>query len=558
MIPLAPGMNEKDAQSSGYMETISATPAPAAVAAHTADEVALQPGDEVGEYVIEAVLGEGGFGTVYKAVHPLIGKQAAIKVLKREFSSNSDIVSRFISEARAVNQIRHKHIIDVFSFGQLPDGRSYYVMSYLSGLPLDALLAQRGGRMTFAEAIPILRAVAAALDAAHATGIAHRDLKPENVFVADDDVKLLDFGIAKLMSGNAEHKTATGAPMGTPYFMSPEQTRGVEVDYRTDIYAFGIMCYQVLAGVLPFTGSSFMDICLKQVSEQAKPPSSVCAEFPAACDGAILAMLEKHPDDRPKSVSAGLEALEAAASGAGVVLPVNTSAGLGSSIGSAVGGQATPATSAVETAPTMMTPATVPGRVVAADTAADDAPASPAKGGNKAIIAIALVGAVAAAGVVFAVTRGGGDDDNEDDKAAAAAPAKPDRSEATATKPTPPPKPATAKATPPPKPAKVEITFTGSPEGAEIVDGDGAILGKIPTTLKLDPERAAMKLQVRKGGFTTETLTVTPDRAKTFELALKRAATAAKKPTKKRRRTKKKKKRAGKKKPGSDDIEEAF
>jgi serine/threonine-protein kinase len=202
-------------------------------AAFTTADSDLQPGQQVGEYVVDGKLGEGGFGAVFKGTHPLIGKQVAIKVLNRQFSSNPQMVSRFISEARAVNQIRHRNIIDIFSFGSLADGRQYYVMELLAGVPLDNYLEQRG-RLTLAEAIPILRSVARALDAAHAKGIAHRDLKPENIYIAQDDdgtpfPKLLDFGIAKLLSGDAphQHKTRTGAPMGTPYYMSPESAAGV-------------------------------------------------------------------------------------------------------------------------------------------------------------------------------------------------------------------------------------------------------------------------------------------------------------------------------------------
>src|SRR5262249_38869557 len=154
-------------------------------------------------------------------VHPLIGKKVAIKVLHRQLSANRNMVSRFISEARAVNQIGHKNIIDIFAFGQLPDGRQFYIMELIDGVSLDRYLRSRG-RMSPQEAIPILRSVGRALDAAHGAGIAHRDLKPENIVVCNDDgkpfPKLLDFGIAKLMGGaeTLQQKTQTGTPMGTP------------------------------------------------------------------------------------------------------------------------------------------------------------------------------------------------------------------------------------------------------------------------------------------------------------------------------------------------------
>ena len=158
------------------------TAEPTAIGANDQD---LSAGTEVGEYRIERVLGKGGFGVVYAAVQPVIGKQVAIKLLARKYSADQDIVSRFVAEARAVNQIRHRNIIDIFSFGQLPDGRHYYVMEYLDGEPLDTHLRTYGA-MPLEEAIPILRAIARALDAAHGKGIAHRDLKPENIFLAND------------------------------------------------------------------------------------------------------------------------------------------------------------------------------------------------------------------------------------------------------------------------------------------------------------------------------------------------------------------------------------
>ena len=187
---------------------------------------ATGPGARIGEYVVDGLLGRGGFGSVYRATQPVIGKRVAIKVLHRSFSADPEIVSRFISEARAVNQIRHRNIIDIFSFGELPDGRQYYVMDLLSGMTFDRYLRDRR-QLSLDEALPILRQIGKALDAAHAHDITHRDLKPENVFIAYDDgapfPKLLDFGIAKLARDrDVAHKTRSGSPIGTPSFASVE------------------------------------------------------------------------------------------------------------------------------------------------------------------------------------------------------------------------------------------------------------------------------------------------------------------------------------------------
>jgi serine/threonine protein kinase len=275
----------------------------------------LQPGQIVGEYQIERKIGQGGFGAVFKAVHPLIGKQVAIKVLSQRFSVDPQMVSRFVSEARAVNQIRHHNIIDIFSFGTLEDGRFYYVMEYLDGEPLDRRLARRG-RMSLAEALPILRAIARALDAAHAKGIAHRDLKAENIFLAahPDGVfpKLLDFGIAKLMTPEdvLSHKTRTGAPMGTPHYMSPEQCHGRAVDHRTDMYAFGVLAYVMLTGVYPLDGDDYMAILMRQVHDEPVPPSQVRPELPPGVDAAIAWLMRKDPAARPATLMAAVRVLE--------------------------------------------------------------------------------------------------------------------------------------------------------------------------------------------------------------------------------------------------------
>jgi serine/threonine-protein kinase len=284
----------------------------------------LSAGTAVGEYVVEGKIGQGAFGSVWKATHPLIGKVGAIKVLARRYSVDPEIVSRFVAEARAVNQIRHRNIIDIFSFGQLPDGRHYYVMEYLDGEPLDARI-ERAGRLSLAEALPILRGIARALDAAHAKGIAHRDLKAENVFLATDPEgavfpKLLDFGIAKLLAPDDQHKhkTRTGTPVGTPYYMSPEQCRGRDVDHRTDFYAFGVLVHLLLTGGYPFDADDHMSILIAQLQDTPPAASSLVPELPTAIDDAIAWLLAKDPAKRPPTMRAAMMALDDAAELAGI------------------------------------------------------------------------------------------------------------------------------------------------------------------------------------------------------------------------------------------------
>ena len=288
----------------------------------------LQPGTMVGEYRVERLVGEGTFGKVYAATHPVIGKAAAIKVLGLEHAAKPQFVSRFVEEARAVNRIRHRDIVDIFSFGQLPDGRHYFVMELLEGETLTKALERRG-RFPVPEALAIMRKVGRALDAAHAAGIAHRDLKPDNVFLTYDEdrvchPKLLDFGIAKLMGDSPlGHRTATGTPMGTPLYMSPEQCRGQDIDQRTDIYAFGILLHEMLTGKRPFDADNVMEIMMAHMATPPPAMSSVASDLPAALDGPVLRMLDKDPGRRPATLDEALAALGQAAAQAGIPLPAS-------------------------------------------------------------------------------------------------------------------------------------------------------------------------------------------------------------------------------------------
>ena len=284
----------------------------------------LLAGDVVGEYVIVRKLGEGGFGTVYEAAHPVIGKRAAVKLLHAQYSADESITSRFVAEARAVNQIRNKNIVDIFGFGDLPDGRHYYVMELLEGVALDAYL-DKVTRLPKTSALPILQGIAKAISAAHEAGIAHRDLKPENVFLELDSdgfvqPKILDFGMAKLLTQGAVpiHKTQSGAPIGSPRYMSPEQCRGVAVDGRTDVYAFGCIAYRMLTGVTPFDSATALELMMAHVSAQPPPPSSQYSELGAEFDEPILRMLEKQPDARPQTLTHSYEMLRAAATRQGI------------------------------------------------------------------------------------------------------------------------------------------------------------------------------------------------------------------------------------------------
>jgi eukaryotic-like serine/threonine-protein kinase len=281
----------------------------------------LSPGDQVGEYAIEEVIGDGGFGTVYRAVHSVIGKHAALKVLHRKLCADPQSVSRFIEEARAVNRIGHRNIVDIFSFGQLGDGRHYHLMELLEGRTLAAFLDERGA-LAVGEVLAILGPIARALDAAHGRGIAHRDLKPDNILLVEDEdglvPKLIDFGLAKILTGDVRPdgrtapRTRTGALLGTPAYMSPEQCRGRVVDHKTDVYAFGVVAYRMLTGRVPFAGEDSLEVMMKHATERPEAPSRVRRDLPAEVDAAILAMLEKRPERRPADMATAFSALESA------------------------------------------------------------------------------------------------------------------------------------------------------------------------------------------------------------------------------------------------------
>jgi serine/threonine-protein kinase len=276
-----------------------------------------------GEYRLLRKLGEGGFGAVYEAEHPLLKRRAAVKVLHRVADKDSDAVLRFISEAQAVNQIRNRHIIDVFSFGKLNDGRHFYVMDLLDGAPLDRWLKQQG-RVEVSAALALLTPIAEALDLAHAAGIVHRDLKPQNIFLAWDQSgetipKLLDFGMAKLLGESPVH-TVSGTPIGTPLYMSPEQARGEKVDHRSDVYALGVLCHEMLTGHLPFVGDTTVAVLMAHIIQTAPRASEVCADLSPLLDAPLLRMLEKKPDERPASAGAAIAALRQAAHEAGIEL----------------------------------------------------------------------------------------------------------------------------------------------------------------------------------------------------------------------------------------------
>jgi serine/threonine protein kinase len=268
-------------------------------------------GTSIGNYQIQRLIGEGGMGQVYLAVHPGIGRQAAVKVLTPGDAGDPQLVSRFITEARAANAIRHPNIVDIYDSGVLEGGTPYLVMEYLEGETLTQVLGR--GPVALDDAIDWGCQVAEALAAAHAAEVVHRDLKPDNLFLVADahrlgkrQVKVLDFGIAKLQRRRVEevHKTRTGVLLGTPLYMSPEQcTSQKDIDFRTDIYSLGVILYEMVTGRRPFDGEGVYEVITMHVNDPPVPPTTLRPDLPPMLEEIILKALAKVPGARQESMA---------------------------------------------------------------------------------------------------------------------------------------------------------------------------------------------------------------------------------------------------------------
>jgi serine/threonine protein kinase len=273
---------------------------------------------KAGDYVLIEKLGEGGMGEVWLAVHPTIQKKVAIKILHAKFVSNQQVLSRFMREAKAVNQISHENLVDIFSFGELDDKRPFFAMEFLQGLSLTDYLRKKR-ILPYGEILIILDQVCRALDSAHESGVIHRDLKPDNLHIITQEngqpfVKILDFGIAKLTdTPEAQALTRTGMIFGTPAYMSPEQCEGAKkVDARSDQYSVATILYEMLTGKNPFKekGDSVAVILKKQIVLDPPIPSQFAKgrHFPGGIDRVILKALSKNPAQRYPSCVAFYEA----------------------------------------------------------------------------------------------------------------------------------------------------------------------------------------------------------------------------------------------------------
>jgi eukaryotic-like serine/threonine-protein kinase len=289
-----------------------------------------------GKYRLDAVVGEGGMGSVWAATHVGLGHTLAIKFVSREFISSAEALRRFDAEAKAAAQLRSRHVVQVYDNGTLEDGTPYIAMELLHGENLHARV-HRAGPVPLNEAAEILSQCCKALGRAHAAGIVHRDIKPDNIFLArsqDDDsyvAKILDFGIAKFAPGPNDHgSTRTGAVLGTPLYMSPEQARGLKsIDYRTDLYSLGLVAYTMLTGNLAFSSESFGDLLLQICTA---PLPSLCGNapwLPPTIEPWFQRACARDPQERYASAQEFADALRAAAGFASpsAVLPAASAVG---------------------------------------------------------------------------------------------------------------------------------------------------------------------------------------------------------------------------------------
>jgi serine/threonine-protein kinase len=479
-------------------------------------------GRSIGNYKIARVLGEGGMGTVYLAEHPMIGKRVAVKMLRPDLGTDPGLVSRFFQEAKAVNEIRHPNIVDISDFGHTEDGIVYFVMELMEGQSLrDRLTA---GAMPIDQTITVARQVIDALAAAHRVGIIHRDLKPDNIFLVNDAelaagfrAKLFDFGVAKLLGAKqlqVGHKTIDGAVVGTPFYMSPEQALCHDVGASADIYAMGVVIYEMLAGTVPFHAEQLVILLNAILKQPAPPPSRLRPSTPPWLDRLVLRCLEKDPEARPRSmeeISAVLAAGSAEMNGevalgatmmapAGLMSPPTATAA--AQVRTFVAGQPTLASPAAAPAENASTSATHGARQIAAR-GGTARPSEPKRGlqrlrdylDTRRVQRVAIPLFVAVAGIVVTSIF------------LSAAAQRP------VTEIVP------AVATPPPQPSHVSIHLNSEPAGAEVTRlTDNRPLGTTPLVDIRPADGRQVNYRLHRAGYTDVQIPFQVTSAGNFEL----------------------------------------
>lgn len=482
-------------------------------------------------------------GTVYLAEHTTINKRLAIKVLSPEFSHKQDLVDRFLQEARAASMIDQENVVEITDFGSTPGGSVFFVMEFLNGEDLSDTI-KNTGPLPWHRVKPIMLQIVEALKCAHAAGIVHRDMKPDNCFRIKrgsnaDFIKVLDFGIAKVTSdegeGGGKNLTRTGMIFGTPEYMSPEQAKGEKVDHRVDVYALGIIAYELLTGMVPFTADTFMGILTKHMFEPPAAPSAVAPtiEVPSEVEAIILKALQKDREFRFQSMEEMGAAIEKVGSGSAAVSVVDEIVAL------PAGGETS-------------------FKNRGASDLYEDEPA-PSKTGM--YVGIGLVAAVLLGGLGFAASKMGEDDGSKTElTAASAGEAAPDDSaSASASASGTPQDPSAGEgndtaaiaavesageepsdtATPLDGAPMVSITVsTPDVEGTVYDNRDDSTLGQTNEPISMPLSTESFDVYVRAEGYEDFLTDVIPDKDKKVEVTLSKAAVAEPVATPNRRRKK--------------------
>ncbi|HEY8432363.1 MAG TPA: serine/threonine-protein kinase [Sandaracinaceae bacterium] len=462
-----------------------------------------------GRYRIERVLGAGGMGLVYAARHAVLGKLLAIKVLKQEVSRDEQVMARFRREAQSASAIGSPHICDVSDFGTLHDGSTYFVMEYLDGPSLTEVIEQERP-MASPRVVRIAQQLCDALGAAHERGIVHRDLKPDNVHLVrhgsrDDFVKVLDFGIAKVAGAADKRLTQAGQVFGTPHYMSPEQCAGREVDHRTDIYALGVMIYEMATGQVPFDADSLLGMLTKHIYERPIPPRELPppVDVPPALEAVILKCLAKQPDERYQSMAELRADLDRIAEG--------------------LAPHALSAPSAPTSAPSLPAPPVAVGVPIEVE--------RPRRTGLVllALLGVLVLGGGLGAAVLYFVFADG------DPVASVAPPPEPAPPPAADPPVAPAPDPAPVEAPPPPSPvepppapaAPATVRLVTDPSGAEVYAADGTLIGNTPLSMPRPPAGESWQVSIRMPGYQERSLTVSALTADEVTIRLERARTTS-------------------------------
>lgn len=486
-----------------------------------------------GRYRFDSVLGEGGMGIVYRATHIALNKSLAIKVLRPEVSKNDEIVARFKQEAQSASAIGNQHIIDISDFGRMPDGATYFVMEFLEGQSLTQAIETDG--FDTARTVFVAKQLCSALGAAHEVGIVHRDMKPDNVQLiprggTTDFVKVLDFGIAKV-GGSTSKLTQAGQVFGTPHYMAPEQCAGAQVDARTDVYAVGVILYEMATGSVPFDADNLMGILTKHLYENPVPPHELPppVDVAPALEAVILKALAKKAEHRYQSMaelSADLDAVARGTTPQAVVdrvdrqgltterdLPIPDEAPGRLTLG--VGQPAIPTRARWPWVVGLL--AVVAGGAALVFMGEVDEQATASSPTSAPIIDEASGAGETAAAVAGGGLAAGDDPTDLPEGETPAAGAPEAEVDAVGTAPTEEPAEPTKPAEPAVKGASVKVTSV--PAGAQVFDGD-RLLGTTPLTVA-KPSRGKLSLQLRKNGYRTGAVALRSGSPKTVRVRLR-------------------------------------